>query len=661
MNKPIRPAAHILETESSKFFSNQVPDEWFVDKPDHDYGVDFVVNIAVNNQVTGLNFSVQLKSKEKETNPDYASITLKTSTLGFYQMRLEPILLVNYIRQEKEAYWFWYNNLDISYVNNTKTVKVNIPKTNKLGSVDWNAIKKYVQQVFSIKTLVDGIQLLEYDEISNTEILAWKHYYARDYEKASFYFKNLLKDSPKNLVTVLEGLAHALYMSYQYKEALQHINRAIELSGTANQFLTKACILTEDGIANGIRGKLIEAKTIFEKFLQENPEKDVYQFNYANTLRYLEESDTAIKHYKLCLKINPHYAEAWKNLGSVYFNTHNHKEELKCYNRALQINPDLAEALFSKGITLSHIYSKHKEGLTLMLRAIEISDNLVVNFPRGYFWLAYLNEKLNNLQDALYYINQGLSIHPEDIYLLNFKSNLLASNWEKNESFKENAIAFFTYRLELENDYKSLYFLIRIRRIFDEQNLLNLLKKHTPLLKNATLDTFRKCNIAIKSFLTFLLLYDKYLEMRHAHPIHRYIDHLISGHYTISTTLLEVLDLFFATSFSNAIIAYLENRNPKQMEKTILAGLSVAPKAIFELIPNENFSQEDAISIMTSVYLEFPTLVTREFGIQIGFILGNLGLDKRDPTKSITEKWFDDLCELTLLTTNRKLKLLRED
>mgnify|MGYP006305807375 CR=1 FL=1 len=66
MDKPNRHNNHILETESNKFFNFQVPNEWYIDKPEHDYGIDYVVNIVTNNQVTGLSFSIQLKSKIKE-------------------------------------------------------------------------------------------------------------------------------------------------------------------------------------------------------------------------------------------------------------------------------------------------------------------------------------------------------------------------------------------------------------------------------------------------------------------------------------------------------------------------------------------------------------------------------------------------------------------
>lgn len=661
MNKPNRHNNHILETESSKFFNNQVPNEWYVDKPDHDYGVDFITNIAVNNQVTGLNFSVQLKSKEKESNINFASITLKLSTLGLFNTRLEPILLVAYVREEGEAYWVWYNDLNLDLTNKKNTITINIPKTNRLSTIIWNDILKYVQNTFSIKKLIDGIKFLEYDEISNIEILAWKHYYTSDYEKASFYFKNLLKNNPKDIVIVLEGLAHSQYMSFNYLEALQNINTVIEISGTEKQFLTKACILAEDGIAKGNRGKIIEAKNIFRKFIKENPTQEQYHFNFANTLKYLGETSESIKHYKISLKLNSNNAEVWKNLGSVYYDIHEHDKEIECYNKALEISPTLPQALFSKGITISHIYNRNQEGLTLMLKSIENEKDMMLHFPHGFFWLAYVNEKLNNLDDSLYYINKGLSINPEDIYMLNFKSDFLASNWKVNEKIKEESINFFEYRLELENDSKSLYYLIKINNISDNQAILDLIKKHFQILRVSSLNTFEKCSLNIADFLNFLLNYDKYLEMRYSNPINRYIDHFISEYYSISSEFLEIIDLIFANSFSNAVAEYSQNNDFRIIGQKILNDLSILPNGIFELIPDENFTQEVAISIMSNIYTEYPTIAIREYALQNGFIAGKLSLEKPNVEEILTEEWLCDLQEKTFLKINQKLKLLKEE
>ncbi len=660
MPKPIRHNNHVLETESNKFFSNQVPNEWIIDKPEHDYGIDYNVNIAIDNEVTGLSFSVQLKSKIQDRHPDFATITLKHSTLSLYNTMLAPVLLVAYIQEEKEAYWYWYNDLNIDLGTQQKTFKIKIPKTNKLSQINWNAGTKYVQDIFSIKTLVDGIKFLEYNEISNSELLAWRYYYSGDYENAIFYFKNLLRDNPQN-VTVLEGLSQSQYQTFNYKEALFNINKAIELSGKHNLNLTKACILAEDGIQNGVKGKIIEARDIFKQFIDSGQSQAGYHYNYANTLSKLGQYEEAISHYKKCLKIDPNFATAWKNLGQVYWDIQEHEKELECYNRALAINPKLPQALFSKGVTLSRIYNEHEEALNLMFEALEYEEEMLHSYPYGYFGIAYAYEKLNKLRDSLIWINKGLDLYPEDIYYLNFKSNLLIEHWKEDEWLKEEAIRFFEFRLELENDLKSLYALMIIRDLDDEQEILSLLKKHTTLLKELTLDTLEKCEIKLKEHIIFLLHYNKYQDFRKDYPIHRYLDHLISELFVISSEFWEILDLIFATSFSNAISEYLKNKSPKILSQKILEGLEKSPCAIKELFPDTDYTQEEAISLMSHIYLGFPTVIVREFGAQIGMITGALGLERPSEADSLPEPWYNNFCEQTLLVINKKLKLLRED
>ena len=450
-------------------------------------------------------------------------------------------------------------------------------------------------------------------------------------------------------------------MSYNYKEALYNINKAIDLSSKPSQYLTKACILAEDGIQNNILRKIIEAKNLFKQFIEKNPNQELHHYNYANTLSRLGENKEALKHFKACLRLNPNNAQAWKNLGQVYYDLHKHKEELNCYNKALSINPKLSQALFSKGITLSHVFNKNEEALSLMMKALENELEMLLNFPRGYFWLASVNEKLNNLKESLSWINKGLDHSPEDIFFINFKSNLLITHWKDNQFIKQEAFDFFKSRLELENDYKSLYSFIIIQDLREEQDIYDLVKKHKSLFNNLKLDILEKCGISLKDSLLFLLHYDKYLEFRHSHPLNRYLHHLISNHFSISLEFWTVLDLVFAFSFSHAIKEYLHTHNQKQTIQIILNELLNTPNTIFELISDENYAKEVAISVMTQIYLDFPTVVIREFGAQVGYIFGRFGLDKPDPADHLSEEWLNKLRDQVLIMTNKKLKLFKEE
>lgn len=660
MDKPHRHNNHILETESSKFFNFQVPNEWYIDKPEHDYGIDYVVNIVTNNQVTGLSFSVQLKSKIKENNNDFTAILLKHSTLGLFKTKLEPVMLVAYVQEEKEAYWCWYNDLEFDLTSSQKTYTINIPKANKLSQVDWDSISKYAQDVFSVKMLVDGIKSLEYDEISNSQILAWKYYFSQDYEKSIFYFKNLLVENP-NGITILEGLAQSQYNTFHYKEAINNINKAIELSGTPNQYLTKACILAEDGMQNRIKGKIIEAKNIFKEFLNRDNTQFIYHYNYANTLSRLGYNEEAITHFELCLKLNPNFEQAWKNLGQVYFDIKEHEKELSCYDKALRINPQLPQALFSKGVTLSRIYNEAEEGLSLMLEAVENDENILLEYQYTYFGIAHAYEKLGNIRESLNWVNKGLDYYSEDIVYLNFKSSLLIENWKDNEWLVDEALHFFEFRLELENDYNSLFSILLIKQLKDEKQIFDLIKKHTSIFREINFESIKECEINLGENIAFLQHYDSYLNFRNSHSIYRYSDHLISELYVISTGFWEVLDFIFAKSFSNAIVQYFRNKNSKIIVRTLLDDLEMATKAIKMIFPDTDFPQEDAIKVMAHVCAEFPTIIIREFGAQAGMIAGSLGIDKPATETELSEEWFGKLHVQSLIEMNRKLRLLKED
>lgn len=641
MDYPERHPNHIIETECNKYFLNCIPNEWYTDKPNHDYGIDYVANIVINTQVTGLNFSVQLKSIHKSSLAPYIPITLKKTTLNFFNARLEPVLLIVYSQADKEAYWLWYDDNQFDLTRNQKTYTVNIPKENKLSSISWNEIIIYVKNIFSIKLLMDKINHLEYGELTNNEVLAWKNYYQQDYENASFYFSRVIKEKNNDLA-IAEALAHSFYMSRKYKEALLVINELITQSGTTDQLLLKASILTEDGVRQQIKSRLLEAKRIFHQLLNDSIERPVYHYNYANALSYLEEYDEAIKHYKISLSQHPNYAEAWKNLGGVYNKLKQYTEEVDCYDKALSINPLLSQALFSKGVTLSQIYNNHKEGLALMQSALSKEEELIDDFPHGYFWLAYANEELGELMTAYLWIEKGLSIIPEDSYLLSYKCRFLSKYWQKTNRFKSDAEFFFETMVSTYNDYRSLYYYIIISNA-DDTKIIELIHKYLPVYKNISLDDIERF-FTLKEFIVILLHYHRYLLFRNNFSIDRYTQHLLSGNFSITSKFWDVIDLLFGFCFSNYVEHY-EKNGKDGMDELLLNNLSITPEAILFLVKSEDFSDSEKAAIITDIYLGFPTIIVREFGTQRGFIAGNVGLniEEDDEYPNLPEQWYEEL------------------
>jgi hypothetical protein len=123
-----------------------------------DYGLDLNVEIVENSQVTGKNFSVQLKATDKTmihvANP---SVRLKTSTLEYMRSRLEPVMIVYYSYADKDALWIWSHQIQASHPSNQETITIQFAKEQRLSSIDWKAILADVKLFFAAKPTTDQI------------------------------------------------------------------------------------------------------------------------------------------------------------------------------------------------------------------------------------------------------------------------------------------------------------------------------------------------------------------------------------------------------------------------------------------------------------------------------------------------------------------------
>lgn len=463
---PIRHENSILEATSERFFRNCIPVEWLVEKP-IDYGIDLNITPVVNGNVFGLNFSVQLKAKNDAKNK--LSIRLKKTTLNYMFNRLEPIMVVLFDAKSNNAYWKWIIQSDFDLSENVSSYSIAFKSEQNINRINWEEICNYIQKIFKVKNML--LTSLEYDlfnTYSDIEVKAWSHYFSKNYAEASFFFKRLVKLEDKSIW--LLALAQCQYQAYDYKNAILTINKALQIDTSENILITKGCILAEEGIKSKDIYKLKEAEKIFTAIYQDN-KNSVNAFNLANTTaelgafekQHLGSFDQLRKSerlYKRALKLNPSYAEAWKNLGQVYFEVGKHELEIHCYDNALLINPDLTQAKVSRAITLGHIYGKYKLAISCLNASIETDENIFIEFPYIFYWISHFLLRLNKPVESLKWINDGLNNDPGDRWLLNLKANVLFDLLDTDAKFIEDAINFFYKNFELnKNDIINSYYL----------------------------------------------------------------------------------------------------------------------------------------------------------------------------------------------------------
>jgi tetratricopeptide (TPR) repeat protein len=132
----------------------------------------------------------------------------------------------------------------------------------------------------------------------------------------------------------------------------------------------------------------------------------------------------------------------------------NHEEEFASYQNALALNPNLWEAYTSWAVTERHLgnYAHAKE---LYLAALKVYPELTVRYPRQIYGLALICWKLREYKLSCQYVNQVLSVRPDDESSLDLKRQLLSSLWRKDNQYVPDALLFF--RMWLIDDPADMY------------------------------------------------------------------------------------------------------------------------------------------------------------------------------------------------------------
>jgi len=149
---PIRHESHILEQKSETFFRSRIPQDWVVNRPQNDYGVDFQIGIAEGGELRGLELIVQLKASEESSGDEVKeTITLKLSTYNYLRKLLTVVMLAKYVESRNEAYWVFLREIEPPMNEDQKTFTVHIPKVNRLSVIDWGTITTTVRQITDLK------------------------------------------------------------------------------------------------------------------------------------------------------------------------------------------------------------------------------------------------------------------------------------------------------------------------------------------------------------------------------------------------------------------------------------------------------------------------------------------------------------------------------
>lgn len=129
----------------------------------------------------------------------------------------------------------------------------------------------------------------------------------------------------------------------------------------------------------------------------------------ANAASTSGDDATAIEKYRSIIKVAPHLAAAYNNLGALYFNQRDYAQSAKILQRGLELNPNMPTAAAILGMSYVQLGENDKAEplLRKALRANPKDDKIEMMLAR-----MLINEK--KLDEAARYLSDFLARNPRD-------------------------------------------------------------------------------------------------------------------------------------------------------------------------------------------------------------------------------------------------------
>jgi tetratricopeptide (TPR) repeat protein/GT2 family glycosyltransferase len=156
------------------------------------------------------------------------------------------------------------------------------------------------------------------------------------------------------------------------------------------------------------QGKFDKAIASLQKAIAIKPDAGAYKL-LGNALQALGKNDDAFKCYHRAVELNPNFAEALANLGSMYAQQQHWQQAINCYQRAIAAKPDFAGAYRNFAKLWTQI-GKSEESAECWYRAIQLDPNTAS--ADDLFSLAHTLLNQGKIDQAIGCFRRALELNP---------------------------------------------------------------------------------------------------------------------------------------------------------------------------------------------------------------------------------------------------------
>lgn len=276
--------------------------------------------------------------------------------------------------------------------------------------------------------------LTSHDETLSAAV---KFYNSGNIKQAKILCKTILKSSPDNFF-IARLLAKIYYSEKNPGKAIGYFKKSLAINPVQLECTIELAITLRES------GKLQDALAILENSAGRWNGEYIYHYELAVTsekLAALSNSAThyqkALNHYLSVVKINPAFAIAYNNAGSIFQKYDNQAKAFEMFAKALGAKPDFVLALANIGKLLQaqgnpDAENYYKKALALQPHNIDVLCNL-----------AHLYEQDNRPEQAEEAAWQIIAIEPDNIF-----ANIIWATCNRRKGRIDEALAKLSYIAE---------------------------------------------------------------------------------------------------------------------------------------------------------------------------------------------------------------------
>ena len=222
------------------------------------------------------------------------------------------------------------------------------------------------------------------------------------YDEAMRHYKEVLRLLP-NDAAAYQHVAVMLVNDGRLEEAIEVLRKGLEYKPRNSAMLHIGL-----GTIYMQQGKVDQAIPEFQIAVRQRPDSTTFN-NLGVALSLKGKIDEAIKCHKKAIQLDPRNAEAYYNLGNIFYSQDNFKKAIGEYEKAVSINPKYTKAHINLGVSLME-EGWLDQAARHLAEALKIEPNNVM----AHYNMAAVMTEGDWLEEAVKEYRQVLQLQPQD-------------------------------------------------------------------------------------------------------------------------------------------------------------------------------------------------------------------------------------------------------